>query len=142
VQANLHQKVLVEALSTTQVVVHIQMFGSTSESKGFTAPSEKNKPMNSSTTSVRSTAKSSEIQCFKCGGRGHVIRECPNNGTIIVNDQGEYESTSEEEIEVDDEEKFQDAEEEAHTYCEFEIGVALIVTQILSVQVKEVENGQ
>jgi hypothetical protein len=78
---------------------------STSESKEFCAPSEKNKPMNTSTTSVGSTAKSSGIQCFKCGGCGHVIRECPNNHTIIVNDRREYESISEEEIEVDDEEK-------------------------------------
>jgi hypothetical protein len=44
--------------------------------------------------------------------------------------------------EVDDKAKFQDAEEKAHTYCEFEIGDALVVTQILSVQVKEAENGQ
>jgi NAD-dependent dihydropyrimidine dehydrogenase PreA subunit len=97
------------------------------------APSEKNKPINSSTTSVGSTVKSSGIQCFKCGSCGHVIRECPNNHTIIVNDRGEYESTSEEEKEVDDEGKFQDAEEKAHTYCEFEIGATLVVTQILSV---------
>jgi hypothetical protein len=114
----------------------------TSSGKDSAAPSEKNKPVNSSTTSVGSTIKSSGIQCFKCGGRGHVIRECPNNHTIIVNDWGEYESASEEEKEVDDKAKFQDAEEKAHTYCEFEIGDALVVTQILSVQVKEAENGQ
>jgi hypothetical protein len=90
---------------------------STSESKGFTAPSEKNKPTNSSTTSVGSNGKSNGIHFFKCEGRGHVIRECPNNRTIIVNDRGEYESTCEEEIEVDDKDKFQDADEEAHTYC-------------------------
>jgi hypothetical protein len=114
----------------------------TSSGKDSAAPSEKNKPVNSSTTSVGSTVKSGGIQCFKCGGRGYVLRECPNNRTIIVNDRGEYESASEEEKEVDDEKKFQDAEEIAHTYCEFEIGVVLVVTQILSVQVKEAENGQ
>jgi hypothetical protein len=85
-----------------------------------------------------STTKSSGIQCFKCGGRGHVKRECPNNRTIIVNDKGDYESPSEEEQEVNDEGKFQDTlEEEDHTYCVFETGVALVVTQILSVQVKK-----
>jgi hypothetical protein len=47
---------------------------STSESKGFTAASEKNKPTNSSSTSMGSSTKSSGIQCFKCGGCGHVIR--------------------------------------------------------------------
>ena len=48
--------------------------------------------MSSSTSSIGSN---SGMQCFKCGGRGHVIRECPNNRAIIVNDQGEYESASE-----------------------------------------------
>jgi hypothetical protein len=69
-----------------------------------------------------------EFNALKCGGRGHVIRECPNNCTIIVNDRGEYESASEEEKEVDDEGKFEDAEEKVHTYCEFETCVALVVT--------------
>jgi hypothetical protein len=36
-----------------------------------------------------SSTKRSGIQCFKCGGRDHVIKECPNNRVIIVNDQGE-----------------------------------------------------
>jgi hypothetical protein len=115
---------------------------SSSECKGFTAPSKKNKLANSSTTLEGSTVKGSGIQCFMCGGRGHVIRECLNNFTIIVNDRGEYESTSAEEREVIDDRKFQDSEEEAHTYCEFETGAALVVTQILSVQVKEAKNGQ
>jgi ferredoxin len=116
---------------------------STSKSKGFTAPSERNKPANSSSTSMGSTTKSSGIQCFKCGGCGHVIRECPNNCIININDKGDYESTGGEEQEVNDDEKFQDTfEEEDHTYCEFETGAALVVTQILNVQVKEAENGQ
>jgi hypothetical protein len=116
---------------------------STSENKGFTPPSGRNKPANSSSTSMGSTIKSSGIQCFKCGGCDHVIRECPNNRTIFVNDKGDYEFASEEEQEVNDEGKFKDTlEEEDHTYCEFETGVALVMTQILSVQVEEAENGQ
>jgi hypothetical protein len=77
---------------------------------------------------VGSTPRSSGIQCFKCGGRGHVSRECPNNRVIIVNDNGEYESASE--------------EEEEHTGCDFEQCAALVVAPILSVQMKEAENGQ
>ena len=97
----------------------------------------------SSSTSIASIAKTSGIQCFKCGGRGHVVRECPNNRIIIVNDQGEYESASEEEQEAMDGGQLEDAtKNEGHTSCEFEGGAALIVTQILSVQMKEAENGQ
>jgi hypothetical protein len=53
---------------------------------------------------MASTTRSSGIQRFKCGGRSHVIRECPNNHTILVNDNVEYESASEEEHEAFDEE--------------------------------------
>ena len=73
-------------------------FGASS-GKELAAPSERNKSANSSSISVGSSTKSSGIQCFKCGGRGHVIKECPNNQTIIVNDQGEYESASDKEHE-------------------------------------------
>jgi hypothetical protein len=58
--------------------------------------------------------------------------------------QGEYESASEEEQDnLKIEGKFQDSfEEEDHTYCEIEKCDTPIVTQILSVQVKEAENGK
>ncbi|XP_066316097.1 uncharacterized protein [Miscanthus floridulus] len=108
--------------------------------KNAAAQGMSSKPSASTTTSVGSTAKSSGIQCFKCGGRGHVIKECPNNRVIIVKDNGEYESASEEEVE----EEYDDEahEDEEHTRCEFEQGTALVVAQILSVQMKEAENGQ
>ena len=108
--------------------------------KNAAAQGMSSKPSASTTTSVGSTAKSSGIQCFKCGGRGHVIKECPNNRVIIVKDNGEYESASEEEAE----EEYDDEahEDEEHTRCEFEQGVVLVVAQILSVQMKEAENGQ
>jgi hypothetical protein len=60
---------------------------------------------------VGSTAKSSGIQCFKCGGHGRVIKECPNNRVILVSDDGEYTSASEEEAEpgnVDDPDKLEE----------------------------------
>jgi hypothetical protein len=101
-------------------------FGASS-GKELAAPSERNKLANSSSISMGSLTKSSEIQCFKCGGRGHVIKECPNNRTIIVNDQGEYESASEK--------KHEDIEEEENREKEiyaFETGATLVVTQILS----------
>jgi len=59
---------------------------------------------------------------------------------VIVNDSGEFESASEEEAE---EEHVGEAhQDEEQTGCEFEHGAALVVTQILSVQMKEAENGQ
>jgi hypothetical protein len=59
---------------------------------------------------------------------------------ILVTDDGEYTSASEEEAKarnVDDTDKL-----EEHTGCEFKHGTALVVTQILSVQMKEAEIGQ
>ncbi|XP_062205196.1 uncharacterized protein LOC133907186 [Phragmites australis] len=111
-------------------------FGASS-GKELAAPNERNKSANSSSTSVGSFTKSSGIQCFKCGGRDHVIKECPNNRIIIVNDQGEYESASDEEHEEIEEEGNMEQD-----ICEFETGAALVVTQILSVQMSEAENGQ
>ena len=122
--------------SNTSGGVRSSNFG-TSSGKELAAASERNKSVNSSSTSVGSSTKTSGIQCFKCGGRGHIARECPNNRTIIVNDQGEYESASDEEHE--------DIEEEENVekdFCEFEQGAALVVTRILSVQMSEAENGQ
>ncbi|XP_066341708.1 uncharacterized protein [Miscanthus floridulus] len=104
--------------------------------KNAAAPSMSSKPAASIATSVGSTSKSSGIQCFKCGDRGHVIKECPNNRVIIVNDSGEYDLASEE---VEEEFIDEAHEDEEHTGCEFEHGVALVVAQILSVQVKDAE---
>jgi hypothetical protein len=64
--------------------------------KNGAAPDTSYKPAVSTSTSKGSTAKSSGIQCFKCEGRGHVIKECPNNRVILENDDGEYTSASEE----------------------------------------------
>lgn len=111
-----------------------------SSGKNGAAPNTSYKPAASTSTSIGSIAKSSGIQCFKCGGRGHVIKECPNNRVILVNDDGEYTSASEEEAEAGNVEDTHKNEE--HTGCEFEHGTTLVVTQILSVQMKEAKIGQ
>jgi hypothetical protein len=54
-----------------------------------------------------------------------------------MNDQGEYESASQEEQEDVKEEDNHEKE-----ICAFETGVVLVVTQILSVQMSEAESGQ
>ena len=39
-------------------------------------------------TPIGTTSRSSGIQCFKCLGRGHVMKDCPNNRVVIVMDGG------------------------------------------------------
>ncbi|KAL4297521.1 hypothetical protein GQ457_12G014540 [Hibiscus cannabinus] len=40
--------------------------------------------------------RSRDIQCFKCLGRGHVANQCPNRRTMLLRDNGDIESESEE----------------------------------------------
>jgi len=61
-------------------------FQGTFSGKNTVVPSSK--PAASTTTSVGSTSRSSGIQSFKCGGFGHICKECPNTQVIIVNDDG------------------------------------------------------
>ena len=47
-----------------------------------------------STSSVASTGRTSNIQCHRCQGYGHVMRDCPNKRVMIVKDDGECLSAS------------------------------------------------
>ena len=47
-------------------------------------------------SSVQSTTRTSDIECFKCGGRGHMKRECPNEKRVLLTRDG-YASASDEE---------------------------------------------
>jgi hypothetical protein len=38
-----------------------------------------------------------DITCFRCSGRGHVARDCPNKRTLLIHDNGEYSSASDSE---------------------------------------------
>lgn len=42
------------------------------------AQKERSKPAASATSSMGSTGKSSDIECFTCKGRGHMKKDCPN----------------------------------------------------------------
>ncbi|XP_040945793.1 uncharacterized protein [Gossypium hirsutum] len=42
--------------------------------------------------------QSRHIQCFKCLGRGHVASQCPNRRVMLMREDGEIESDSEEDV--------------------------------------------
>ncbi|XP_016673234.1 uncharacterized protein [Gossypium hirsutum] len=42
--------------------------------------------------------RSRDIQCFKCLGRGHVASQCPNRRVMLMQEDGEIESDSEEDV--------------------------------------------
>jgi hypothetical protein len=64
----------------------------------FSTSSDKDIDVNRSTSSSDKTRqKTSNIECFKCGGHGHKKVECPNCRVIIVTPDGAYDSESEDE---------------------------------------------
>ena len=38
------------------------------------------------------TSRARDVECFKCNGRGHMMRDCPNKRTLLLNHLGQYES--------------------------------------------------
>ncbi|KAL4354433.1 hypothetical protein GQ457_06G012130 [Hibiscus cannabinus] len=76
-------------------------------------------------------ARSRDVQCFKCLGRGHIASQCPNHNTMLLRDDGEVESEQEEEENEND--AIQEEEELEHVVE----GEALIVKRSLSMQPME-----
>jgi hypothetical protein len=50
----------------------------------------------SATSAAASSSHSRGIVCHKCQGRGHIAAECPSKRNMLVNEQGERESESDE----------------------------------------------
>jgi hypothetical protein len=117
--------------------------------KSNTLPNVKKSARQTSSKSnapVGSTSKSSGIQCFKWLGRGHVMKDCPNNRVVIVTEGGEYDSASEDECELvaknDDCDGTQEVGDGDYKDYTFEIGNTIMVTKTLSVQFKDEEHEQ
>jgi hypothetical protein len=89
--------------------------------------------MNRSTSSSDKTRqKTSNIECFKCGGHGHKKAECPNHRVIIAVADGAYDSQSDDEDAHDDtnshDRHFESFEYEAED-GEHELGLNYLVWQ-------------
>lgn len=51
----------------------------------------------SSRSATPTTGRTRDIQCHRCKGFGHVIRDCPSKRILIIRDDGEYSSASDSE---------------------------------------------
>ena len=96
-----------------------------------------------STGAAPPTGRTRDIQCHRCKGFGHVIRDCPNKRTLLLRDDGEYSSAS-------------DSEDTRHAmlatdHAAMEVHVnpgdadryeSLVVQRVLSTQVAPSEKNQ
>ena len=80
------------------------------------------------------TSRTRDIKCFKCQGRGHISRECPNKRVMVITPQGEFVSEDEEEDEDDDD--MPPLEDAYEGECAVD-GESLVARRALSVQAKE-----
>ena len=92
-----------------------------------------------SSTPVVASSRSPDIECFKCKGRGHIASEYPSRRTLLINEQGEWESESDAE---DNGDTNNDAMEELDCDIEADVGDCFISLRVLSVNVVEEEKGQ
>ncbi|KAH0716655.1 hypothetical protein KY290_012917 [Solanum tuberosum] len=89
------------------------------------------------TFNPKSSKPSSSIQCHKCHGRGHMMHECPSRRTILLRENGEYES-----------EKSEGEEEEGEGVSEeddLELpndGIIGVVRRIMTINLGSVDEGK
>jgi hypothetical protein len=49
------------------------------------------------TGATSTTGRTRDITCFRCSGRGHMARDCPNKRTLLIHERGEYSLASDSE---------------------------------------------
>src|SRR4051812_48380456 len=87
----------------------------------------------------------SSIKCFTCGGRGHNTFECTNQRTMIANDDGTYDSKSEEEMEALEHVAMHwqvNEDEDDKVFCDNDPSPALVVSKVLTPQHHKDEDQQ
>ncbi|XP_052874540.1 uncharacterized protein LOC108481594 [Gossypium arboreum] len=103
----------------------------TNRTKDSSTISKANKPIAESSKGKApesSTARSRDIKCFKCLGRGHIASQCPNRHTMVIRVDGEIETEDEEE---NDAESNSEVEEDLEQPVEGEL---LVIKRNLSLQ--------
>ena len=88
------------------------------------------------------TIKTSSFKCFTCGGQGHKSYECTNKRTMILNDDGTYDSMSEEEMEALEQVAmhWQVNNEDDQIFCDEDSSPALVVSKVLTLQHQQDED--
>lgn len=106
-----------------------------SDSKGKVEASNKGKVLEASKERGKSnsqTSRNRDIKCFKCLGRGHIASQCPNKCAMFFRDNGDFETESESDDEVESKES------EGEEYLVE--GEVLVTRRALNAQVKEEDN--
>ena len=116
-----------KASSSTQPMVQVHAQGNV---KGSTPQP----PTTSKKTTPSPQAAKSYVTCYKCGGQGHKSFECTNKKVMIVNDNGDYESMSEDEYHALNKVATMQSldEDDDYIYCDGDPNPTLVVTRVLT----------
>ena len=102
------------------------------------------KPRASSSTPTDETVKTSSLKHFTYGSRGHKSFQCKNKGTMILNDNGTYDSMSEEEMEALEQvamhQQVNKEDEDDQVFCDEDSSPALVVSKVLTLQHQQDED--
>ncbi|XP_031376072.1 uncharacterized protein LOC116191936, partial [Punica granatum] len=85
-----------------------------------------------------STSRNLDIKCFKCQGRGHIASQCPNKRVMLMRDNGDI-VTDTEDSDTDDMPPLEDVPEEEYLAPD---ALTLVARRALSLQTKGVEEVQ
>ncbi|XP_031376081.1 uncharacterized protein LOC116191022, partial [Punica granatum] len=85
-----------------------------------------------------STSRNRDIKCFKCQGRGHIASQCPNKRVMVMRDNGDI-VTDTEDSDTDDMPPLEDVPEEEYLAPD---ALTLVARRALSLQTKGVEEVQ